>query len=185
MRFRVILIGILLLASGVLASAPPEVAKANDFGYPGNYMANNAIHYLYYYSSLDPSLESDTDWVLDNKYGTHPDITTGEYASWSTTNDVWVMDGNYGNSGWYAASPCYSGATYGGSGTWRWCYPRMIKYNNGYHPHAFNTQAERRHYACHEIGHTLGLFHPYHCMNTSGTSYTVSSHDNAHLNYYG
>ena len=36
---------------------------------------------------------------------------------------------------------------------------RLIKFNDGQHPDADNSLAEQRHFACHGVGHTPGLFH--------------------------
>ncbi|MBU1225592.1 MAG: hypothetical protein KJ698_00070, partial [Actinobacteria bacterium] len=64
-----------------------------------------------------------------------------------------------------------------------WCKPRYVKYDTGTHPSAFNTYQERRHFACHELGHTLGLFHRNsgYCLDVSGVSYTLSPHNQNHL----
>ncbi|GBE23073.1 hypothetical protein BMS3Bbin01_02454 [bacterium BMS3Bbin01] len=98
-----------------------------------------------------------------------------------------LPDGHYGATGWYAAAPCAAGATYGGSGTHTWCKPRLVKYNRSY-PEAFDTATERRWLACHELGHTLGLFHnpdtQYSCLaeNPLNPPWTeLDAHNEIHL----
>ena len=74
----------------------------------------------------------------------------------------------------------------GGSGQGTWCKPRQVKYNNGFYPTAFDTVVEMRHFACHEIGHTLGLVHFGNgCMMTTGTIICLRDHNWNHQYFYG
>ena len=170
----------------VVITASPAVA--NQFGGPGtaNYAANNGTHVVWDASSgLADDLEDAVEYVLDDVYSDHPDINAFDTSSYGNSNDVRVYDGNYGGS-WYASAPCSASASYGGSGDGEYCRPRLIRFNNGQHPTAFDTEAERRHFACHEVGHTLGLFHyGSGCMKTSGLSYSIGSHNYNHLDFYG
>ncbi len=159
-------------------------AAANSFGYPGNYAANNGNHEIYFSIYLDSDLASDTQLSMTYALNPHPDIYSYRTYTYRSINDVRVYDGNYGNTGWYAAAgPCVGSV--GGSGQGTYCKPRQVRYNRGYYPSAFNTQAERRHFSCHELGHTLGLFHDSGgCMSSSGTSYYFGSHNYDHLYFY-
>lgn len=105
-----------------------------------------------------------------------------------------VYDGNYGTT-WYAWTACSSTATFKGVAAdhIRACAPQVFKYDIG-HTTAFDTQAERRKIACHELGHTYGLRHSTAtgdgnntCMTTTATNATVtniSAHETNHLNNY-
>ena len=171
----------------VVITASPSAA--NKFGGPGtdgNHAANNGVHVVWDASSgLADDLEDAVEYVLDNVFSDHPDITAFDTSSYGGSNDVRVYDGNYGES-WYASAPCSASASYGGSGDGEYCRPRLIRFNNGQHPTAFDELPEQRHFACHEVGHTLGLFHyPSACMKTSGLSYSLSSHNYNHLDFYG
>lgn len=179
-------IRLLLVVGVVLSLLLPGPASANSFGYPGNYAANNGVHEVYFSIYLDWDLNSSTRHSIDYAYDPHPDIEAYRTTAYRSANDVRVYDANYGATGWYAAAPCPSGATIGGSGQGTWCKARLVQYNKGYYPTAFDTESERRHFACHELGHTLGLFHRSGCcMDTSGVDYYVGSHNNGHLEFYG
>ncbi len=158
-------------------------ADANSFGYPGNYAANNGNHEIYFSIYLDSDLASDTQLSMTYALNPHPDIYSYLTRTYRSLNDVRVYDGTYG-TGWYAASgPCVGSE--GGSGQGTYCKPRQVRYNRGTYPSAFNTQAERRHFSCHELGHTLGLFHDAGgCLSTSGVSYYFGSHNYDHLYFY-
>ncbi|MEN8235793.1 MAG: hypothetical protein ABFR89_12835 [Actinomycetota bacterium] len=159
-------------------------AGANSFGYPGNYAANNGTHEVYFSPYLDADLANDMELSMAYALNPHPDIYSYKTSTYRSINDVRAYNANYGNTGWYAAAgPCV-GST-GGSGQGTYCKPRMTRYNNGYYPSAFNTQAERRHFTCHELGHTLGLFHDAGgCMSTSGVVYYFGDHNYDHLYFY-
>ncbi|MBU1493516.1 MAG: hypothetical protein KJ956_06075 [Actinobacteria bacterium] len=172
----------MLAAVLVLGTAVP--ALGNDFGYPGNHAANNGVHEVYRSIYLTYNISNDTGYVVSYVLNPLPDITAYTTTTYSNyVNDVQVYEGTYGDLGGYAAAPCSPYARYGGSGTGTWCKPRYVKYDTGTHPSAFNTYQERRHFACHELGHTLGLFHRNsgYCLDVSGVSYTLSPHNQNHL----
>lgn len=174
-------------AIGVTIAVTAGPVSANSFGGPGpaNYAANNGSHNVWDgHSGLDDDLEDAVEFVLDHRYSDHPEVTAYDTSKYGSANDVRVYDGHYGES-WYAAAPCSSSAKYGGSGDGEYCRPRLIKFNNNQYPDAYDTVAERRHFACHEVGHTLGLFHHSSgCMKTSGTSYSIGNHNYNHLDFY-
>lgn len=175
---RLTAVAVLVVVLGI--SVP---ALGNDFGYPGNYAANNYIHEVYRSIYLTDPIRTDTGYVVNSVLDPLPDIVAYTWTTYSdTTNDAQVYEANYGDTGWYAAAPCSPNASYGGSGTGTWCKPRYVKYNTGYYPTAFDTTAERRHFACHELGHTLGLYHyAGDCMDVQGVSYQYSTHNKNHL----
>ena len=112
-----LLLGLFFVLGAVLAIVGGPVG-ANPFGGPGtaNYAANNGIHQVWDgYSGLSDDLEDAVEFVLDDRYSNHPDITAYDTSSYGSNNDVRVYSANYGES-WYAGSPCAYNATYGGSG---------------------------------------------------------------------
>jgi len=184
-RWAGIALGSLLaaLVAALVAFGLRTPADANSFGYPGNYAANNGNHEIYFSIYLDSDLASDTQLSMTYALNPHPDIYSYLNRTYRSYNDVRVYDGTYG-TGWYAASgPCVGSE--GGSGQGTYCKPRQVRYNRGTYPSAFNTQAERRHFSCHELGHTFGLFHDSGgCLSTSGVSYYFGSHNYDHLHFY-
>ena len=181
-RWRVITAVVVLAALGAVP------VEANEFGGPGpgNYAANNGIHEVYRSIYLSVNMRTATDYVVTSVYDLHSDVTAYVSATYSDTiNDVQVYEGNYGNTDWYAGAPCSPNASFGGSGDAEYCKPRYVRYNTGGHPGAFDTQDERRHFACHEMGHTLGLFHDsVGCVHDGGVSYSVGTHNWSHLYFY-
>ncbi len=175
---------VIALAVSAVVIGVGSVAVANPFGYPGNYAANNGNHEIYFSVHLDSDLATATELTMTHALNPHPAIHSYRIYVARSSNDVRVYDGNYGATGWYAAAgPCIGSPRGSGQGTY--CKPRLVRYNRGQYPGAFDTEAERRHFACHELGHTLGLFHdPGGCMSSSGTSYYFGSHNYDHLYFY-
>lgn len=175
------------LSVALVAAVGVVPALGNDFGGPassGNHAANNGVHDVYLSVYLDDGLRVDTTWAVNYALNPHPEIVAYVNPSYVSANDVRAYS-NWYSFGHYAVSPCPSYATTGGSGDAEWCKPREINYNIGRFPEAFDSIAERRHFACHELGHTLGLFHDAGgCMKTSGLVY-FGDHNTDHLDFYG
>ncbi len=81
----------------------------------------------------------------------------------SSTKDVEVLLANQPSIQALAYTACAAGADYGGSDAnhTRWCRPQRFVYNTFYAASHFPTDNNKRYIACHELGHTIGLQHPY------------------------
>jgi hypothetical protein len=99
--------------------------------------------------------------------------------------DVRMFDGQYGTlNGARAWTTCAQGAATGNNGTFRmWCDPQLIFFNNGTYPLDWNSDAERRHHTCQEVGHTFGLRHRNStstCMYNVGLDFTIGINTTTH-----
>ena len=184
-----------IVAVLILTLLRPSPLAANTFGavtcntdLSSQCVSNNGAHY-YRYISLTSGMESAATWVFTNTYDPITDVVANETTDVDLT-DVWLTDGSYGTNGYRAWVKCAETATYGGSGVGRWCKAQGVWLNNGEYPGEYDTYAERRFVACHEVGHSLGLHHSSDvasCMkdlplNYSGTyEYNLTTHDETHL----
>jgi hypothetical protein len=117
-----------------------------------NCVANNRDHQLHYYQLLDPQ-ENASKWVMNNVYAP----TDVNYFQTTISNaDAIVYDFTFGMTGWWGVTYCGSGAAEGGTDPNRWCRPFTVQYNLSA-THVFDSVADRRYIACHELGHSLGL----------------------------
>ncbi len=147
-------------------------------------LGDNASHSVNFPAVEDPQKNA-TIWAFNNIYNP-TDLTMFETSSSSA--DVFVYDFEFGLNGLHGWVVCPSGAQTGGSHPNRWCVGQQLRYNLSY-PAAFDTAAERRVIACHELGHTVGLRHPtsgVSCMRNpiNFSNSDLNDHDRSHINSY-
>ncbi|MBA3779974.1 MAG: hypothetical protein H0X16_11890 [Chloroflexi bacterium] len=82
-------------------------------------------------------------------------------ATSSQDHEVRAYDGDYGTlDNARAFTTCeWASPQFGGTGILEWCDEQLLYYNNGTYPGNYNELLEVKHFACHELGHTLGLRH--------------------------
>ncbi|MER5424772.1 matrixin family metalloprotease [Streptosporangium roseum] len=181
-----------------LALTPP--ASANTFGW--SYLhpsgcctqADNRNHY-YNYSSLTSymkvagnyamiRLDSQTD--MATHYDSSPDSKTDVEMFDQYYDDYWGLDWNGSNTGKniYAHAKCVRVISPGLINGWWKCDQYEIRFDladmSGF------SENERKHTACHEVGHSVGLGHSSEstsCLKPGRhTVRSYSSHDVAHIN---
>jgi hypothetical protein len=197
----------------VLAAALPVTTSAENWGaaqstpgysnlctdwddgediYPGSECtANNSVHSVYLPTTMHPNLRNALVNSLQDDYDPLPDVWAYEDTSPDSLTDVLVyyftedasIDIAFTTCSEFASTSLY-GIRYHMS-----CTPQHIVFQT--YPKATTCWGDkycRRHYACHELGHTLGLQHtsdinnPDSCMSYSPTDPGVlRNHDEEHL----
>ncbi|WP_326819317.1 hypothetical protein OHA77_19045 [Streptosporangium sp. NBC_01639] len=181
-----------------LALTPP--ASANTFGW--SYLhpsgccmqADNRDHY-YNYSSLTSymkvagnyamiHLDSQTD--MATHYDSSSDVHTDVEMFDQYYDDYWGLDWNGSSTGKnvHAHAKCVRGISPGLINGWWKCDQYEIRFDladmSGF------SENERKHTACHEVGHSVGLGHSSEsgsCLKSGrATVRSYSSHDVAHIN---
>ncbi|CAN5722843.1 hypothetical protein BH18CHL1_BH18CHL1_01980 [soil metagenome] len=152
--------------------------------------ANNGIHVVWLESQLMTQLRTATLNTMEEDYEPISGISAEETTD-SENTDVRVFDSNFGTSAYAGYTTCASDATYGGSGISQWCRPHILYYNLYFENTYFQDAPYRRWIACHEMGHTFGLWHATannhsnpgnSCMkNVHYGPEDVSTHDGNHL----
>lgn len=148
-------------------------------------LGNNSYHVLNWEGDQDiAGMQTSHAWARDNQY--NPTDLVAYTDSADSLPDVRVWDEPYGNTGWAGIVECPTNNT-GTSGSHpnRTCRGQILRYNASAAA-TFDTEAERRSVACHEIGHTVGLRHTAvadSCM-TNGILFptALNAHDIAHIN---
>jgi len=95
--------------------------------------ADDNQHFVWIEANLESGLATRIEESLSDDY----DSINGILATRVTTQagvDVKVFDGNYTGVELVAWTTCSSEATFGGSGTSRWCRPQIVYFNNGFFP---------------------------------------------------
>ncbi len=153
-----------------------------DYSTSSQCVADNGSHLVYLTMlSTDPMYIATTNrFPTYNATDVHMQTVTSASGA-----DVWVLNGNYGDTTWWAYGACSTTATFGGSDPDRWCRPQDIFYNITHPSNWDGTLTGRRAVACHELGHTVGLRHvgSGSCMvSGSKTLITIDSDQISHLN---
>lgn len=184
---------VLASAVGVLifvASAATQFGAADVRGYnwgssncgPDVYLsycvADDRYHYVYLAGLTRSDIRTDTAYILDRELDNRTDMIASVVTG--SIYDVRAWNNTYGDTGYWGAVYCPSGAAQGGSNPRRWCKPQYIRYNTTY-AYKFDTAEERRSIACHELGHTAGLRHSGNigdsCMYDPVLVTTLELHD--------
>jgi hypothetical protein len=170
-RRRAALRTLLVLA---MLGAAPGAASANDAPPVRSYLdctapvtprhcisvGDNPRHHVFVHESVPRSLRWAVRRVMRDVY--EPTALTMIWDDRRTSRtDVIVRAGNYGQNGaagWVVCPPhAPQGRNEHGH---RWCRHQGLYFNlNPRYSAYLNDAASRRHLACHELGHTLGLRH--------------------------
>ena len=130
-------------------------------------LANNRYHAVRFLSLPTsepngiPGMATAVQWSLTNVYNP-TDLNAIPPRNQTPILDVLVQSYDYGNlNGLVAWTDCVPWNTgQGGSHPNRWCRGQYITYNSFFYWSNFgyyDTDAQRRNVACHEMGHTIGL----------------------------
>jgi hypothetical protein len=163
-------------------------------------VGENWYHNVRIYTSVPADIAGNVRWSIAD-YKAHTDLFMAEADPDDADLDVKVKGINSASITWWAATSCeFAGlpTIYGGNeaprpGT-RWCKPQVITFNLHWEAARFPGAVAQRDIACHELGHTVGLWHSYNaasggpnwsssCMVFSSVTHTTTTaHDRAHIN---
>lgn len=124
--------------------------------------ADNELWLVYIYSTVPAGLRTALEDSVVEDFDSISGIT-GVVTTQSSGADVLVYYINANPNDEITYGTCSAGASYGLVNVryHMWCKPQEIIYQNNADGNAcWNFGPCRRHYACHELGHTLGLRHP-------------------------
>ncbi len=172
MRWPALVLGVVLL---VQLLGPPAVVLAEHTGRPIGAASNcdrpvtpprctsvgdDRMHRIAFDESLSASLAEAMRYTMSEVYEPTR-LTMVEHATVTKRTDVIAFSGDFGENGAAAWVHCPSEAPQGPNVVGdRWCRHQELYFNlNPRYALFFDDDASRRHVACHELGHTLGLRH--------------------------
>ncbi len=172
MRWPAVALGLVLLLQPLQS---PAVVIAEHTGRPIGAASNcdrpvtpprctsvgdDRMHRIAFDESLSPSLADAMRFAMSEVYEPTR-LTMVEHAGVTKRTDVIAFSGDFGENGAAAWVHCPSDAPQGPNVVGdRWCRHQELYFNlNARYAIFFDDDASRRHVACHELGHTLGLRH--------------------------
>lgn len=190
--WRAVAAALITFAALAIPQARPEAVSATNWGssscgpdpYASYCVADDRYHYVYLAGVGRSDIRSDSAYILDRELDNRTDLIASVVTG--SSYDVRAYQQSYGDTGYYGATYCPTGAAQGGSDPARWCRPQYVRFNT-YYTFAFDTAEERRSIACHELGHTAGLRHypeapSDSCMYPTAYVSTLTLHDIVMIN---
>jgi hypothetical protein len=146
----------------------------------GECSANGDYHRVYILSGIHANLANAISNSIDDDYNSISGFTAIEVTQVTSSTDAIVFYGNYNENLPIAYTYCPTDASIGLDGRryHMWCQPHYVIYQNNTNKaiNCWNDGPCRRHYACHELGHTTGLQHTVSLSNPDSCMSYASSH---------
>jgi hypothetical protein len=169
MRWPALALGVVLLmqlpATALADHTGRPIGAASNCDRPVNpprctSVGDDRMHRIAFDESLSPALTDAMRFAMSEVYDPTR-LTMIEHAAVTKRTDVVAFSGDFGDNGAAAWVYCPSDAPQGMNVVGdRWCRHQELYFNlNPRYSIFFDDDASRRHVACHELGHTLGLRH--------------------------
>lgn len=169
MRWPALALGLVLLmqlpATALADHTGRPIGAASNCDRPVNpprctSVGDDRMHRIAFDESLSPELTDAMRFAMSEVYDPTR-LTMVEHAAVTKRTDVVAFSGDFGDNGAAAWVYCPRDAPQGMNVVGdRWCRHQELYFNlNPRYSIFFDDDASRRHVACHELGHTLGLRH--------------------------
>ena len=169
MRWPALALGLVLLmqlpATALADHTGRPIGAASNCDRPVNpprctSVGDDRMHRIAFDESLSPALTDAMRFAMSEVYDPTR-LTMVEHAVVTKRTDVVAFSGDFGDNGAAAWVYCPRDAPQGMNVVGdRWCRHQELYFNlNPRYSIFFDDDASRRHVACHELGHTLGLRH--------------------------